>query len=123
MSAGFECDPEVSRADAGEPGLFWVAAYLEDRVYGGPEEGGWYFDRGTLVTDPEVYGTLQAFPAGLPTREAAAAHAERMREGLAALNEGRCPTWSVLSTGIYVVETIKALTLPRYYPEHWQAYE
>ena len=123
MSASNERDPEVVRADADEPGLFWVAAYLENRIFGGPEEGGWYFDRGTLVTDPEVYGTLQAFPAGFPTREAAAAHAERMRGGLAVLNAGRRPTWSVLSTGIYVVETIKALTLPPYHPEHWQTYE
>lgn len=114
---------EVARADADEPGLFWVAAYLEDRIYGGPEEGGWYFDWGTLVTDPEVYSTLQAFPAGFPTWAAAAAHAARMGDGLAALNEGRHPTWSVLSRGVYVVETINAPALPRYHPEYRQTYE
>lgn len=27
----------------------WVAVYQVDRQYGGPEEGGWYYDAGTLV--------------------------------------------------------------------------
>lgn len=103
--------------------MWWVAAYLEDRIYGGAEEGGWHFDRGALVTDPDIYATLQVLPAAFMTQAEAAAHADRMRLGLAVLNEGRRPTWSVLSEGIYVVETIQADTLPRYYPEYCLTYE
>ena len=35
--------------------LFWVGLYLARREYGGPEEGGWFFDQGTLITDPDLY--------------------------------------------------------------------
>ena len=109
--------------DTGEGGLWWVAVFLQDRIYGGPEEGGWYFDRSALVTDPAIYTTLQVSPAAFMTQAEANLHADRMRGGLAALNEGRRPTWSVLSEGIYEVETIQADTLPRYYPEYRPTYE
>lgn len=29
-------------------GSVWVALILEDRVYGGPEEGGWYYNSGDV---------------------------------------------------------------------------
>ena len=29
-----------------EPGRYHVNVYLTDRAYGGPEEGGWYYDTG-----------------------------------------------------------------------------
>ena len=115
------CAPETP--DVGESGLWWVAVYLKDRIYGGPEEGGWYFDRGALVTDPAIYATLQVSPAAFASQAEADLHADRMRAGLAALNKGRRPTWSVLSEGIYEVEAIQADTLPRYYPEYRQTYE
>lgn len=35
-----------------------VAAYMVGREYGGPEEGGWYYDSGRVI--PE---TVRAFPA------------------------------------------------------------
>ena len=31
-----------------------VAFYAVDRAYGGPEEGGWWFDTGELVRLPRV---------------------------------------------------------------------
>lgn len=31
------------------PGQGWLAVYEVDRAYGGPEEGGWWFDCGRLV--------------------------------------------------------------------------
>ncbi|HIA51309.1 MAG TPA: hypothetical protein EYN91_04375 [Candidatus Melainabacteria bacterium] len=30
----------------------YVSIYLEDRAYGGPEEGGWWYDYGVLQADP-----------------------------------------------------------------------
>jgi len=29
-----------------------ATVYLVQRLYGGPEEGGWYYDSGELCTDP-----------------------------------------------------------------------
>ncbi len=123
MSDALEGAHVPETLDIGEGGLWWVAVFLQDRIYGGPEEGGWYFDRGALVTDPDIYATLLVSPAAFMTQAEANLHADRMREGLAALNEGRRPTWSVLSEGIYEVETIQADTLPRYYPAYRQTYE
>ena len=31
-----------------------VAVYLVQRLYGGAEEGGWYYDSGELCTDPAL---------------------------------------------------------------------
>ena len=42
-------------------GLRWVNAYLVDRCYGGPEEGGWWFDSGeSIATVPMSPGTSEA---------------------------------------------------------------
>lgn len=49
---------------------YGVAVYEIDRAYGGPEEGGWYYDTGYLVHF-EVVGT----------HEAATAHALHLRDG------------------------------------------
>jgi hypothetical protein len=38
---------EVDTDENGDP-VWFVNIYEVDRVYGGPEEGGWYFDAGTL---------------------------------------------------------------------------
>lgn len=36
------------------PGTCWVNVYLVDRAYGGPEEGGWWYDTGTAVRSTQV---------------------------------------------------------------------
>ena len=41
-----------------------VAVYLVQRVYGGPEEGGWYYDAGELCTAPELTAFGTTFPVG-----------------------------------------------------------
>lgn len=43
-----------------------VAVYEVDRAYGGPEEGGWYYDAGTVLRE-----TIRCFEAGdLPQLDA-----------------------------------------------------
>ena len=32
---------------------YWAVVYEVDRIYGGPEEGGWWYDAGTLVKSKE----------------------------------------------------------------------
>ena len=104
------------------PTLFWVAAYLVQRVFVGHEEGGWWTDLGELVTDPEVYRQLAGTPAAFVAEGIAEAHADRLRANLAVLNACRWPLWSMLSTGLYEVLVIAAPTLPAAWPERMPTY-
>ena len=101
--------------------LFWVGLYLARREYGGPEEGGWFFDQGTLITDPDLYASLRGTPAAFFTE--ADAHAWKMRAHLSSLNAARRELGSVLSDGRYDVEVIEAAALPAIYPENRPRYE
>lgn len=38
--------------------------YLTQRLYGGPEEGGWYYDSGKLCTDPALTAFGVTFAEG-----------------------------------------------------------
>jgi len=67
----------------------FVNIYLHDRAYGGPEEGGWWYDVGELLESHAV-----------PSSEAEALAAAKEQEFS---NEGRRPVSSVLSEGIYIV--------------------
>ena len=113
---------EDGRDHALTPTLFWVAAYLVERVFAGPEEGGWWADLGALVTDPATYGTLAGLPAAFLTEDAAEAHAEQLRTRLPELNQGRRPLHSALSTGLNDVLVIAAPTLPAIWPEQPSRY-
>ena len=103
--------------------IFWVGVYLEDRAYGGHEEGGWWFDYGQLQKERWVYESAGAFPACYPTRAAAVIARDRMAEGLAELNgERRSDIVSVLSEGRFVA-IIFENELPAHYPERRPRYE
>lgn len=39
----------VKSTEQGEPRLLYVNAYSVERCYGGPEEGGWWYDAGTPI--------------------------------------------------------------------------
>ena len=103
--------------------LFWVAAYLTQRHYGGPEEGGWWFDRGDLVSDPRIYADLQGTPTAFLCEAEATLYANGLRLRLPLVNEGRRSLDSVLSQGLYEIEVVEAATLPTFYPEYWPRYE
>lgn len=47
-----------------------VAVYLVQRLCGGPEEGGWYFDAGELCSAPELTAFGTTFPVGHEDRAA-----------------------------------------------------
>lgn len=85
---------EMEIASRAQP--FWhVHLYLTDRAYGGPEEGGWYYDCGM----PEEHAQN-----GLFMDEDSAVEAARVLNDTVApvLNEGRnADTGSVLSEGCY----------------------
>lgn len=79
-------------------GFYTVAIYLIDRAYGGPEEGGWYYDCGTPYLEPEAALHMRAFDR----LEKAIDYAEYLNVGvLPAWNEDRPEISSVLSEGRY----------------------
>ena len=117
----WETEPDAGPHEP--PCLTWVAVFLVDPSWGGPQDGGWWFDAGELVTDPDIYARLGAYPAAFPTEDAAREQAERMARGLDALNEGRPPKHSVFGQGVYEVHALEALVLPRHWPETAPRYE
>lgn len=90
--------------------LKFVVIWFNTREYGGPEEGGWYFDTGEPVKVYTCYSVGEV--------EFYQKRAERM---VAGSNEGRRPLSSVLSTGRYsvTVEDEK----PEAYPANRPHYE
>lgn len=101
------CDEEFAARVS--VGTIYVNLYLVDRAYGGPEEGGWYYDYGI----PE---------ASIPVKTWAEANREEGR--LLSLpefsNEGRPEIWSVNSQGQYEVyfEDSVAKEFPRMKPHY-----
>jgi len=53
------CGETLSREHTGERQVYWVsiAAFTTGRDYGGPEEGGWYYDTGERIDE-----SLRCFP-------------------------------------------------------------
>lgn len=88
---------------------YYVNTYMHDRSYGGPEEGGWYYD---------VYEALDSIPCKSKDE------CERMREAAEkdaeAENKGRPPVSSVMSRGRLVVrvEDHPAEDHPRHRPHY-----
>jgi hypothetical protein len=89
--------------------FFSAAAYHVCLVYGGPEEGGWWYEAGAPVeTDPEIPPPIIC----TSRREAyAAAHSLQkvLDEGP---NVGLRPKTSVLSSGVYEAKVTPGLPKP-----------
>lgn len=111
METYLEPKPEV-------PKFFCVAIGLEDRAYGGPEEGGWWYD----TFEPlDEYAHMTKI---VITAEEAYRHRDELRQWIVSekLNEGRRPTSSVLSEGQYDVHVYRG-RYPHYVPERRPHYE
>ena len=90
-----------------------VAVYLQDRAFGGPEEGGWWYDTGNHVRTMRVFGN----------ESQAIAYSYRLNEKLATtLNRGRRSISSILSTGRYGAEVYDDFA-PKHYPVTRPHYE
>lgn len=88
---------------------FIVSVYMVDRGYGGPEEGGWWYDRGELVRLVRIFNN----------EESAYAYARKLNDRLdSTLNRGR----RVLSEGRYAAKVHEGIP-PKYYPEARPYYE
>jgi hypothetical protein len=102
-----------------------VALYMVDRVCGGPEEGGWWYDEGDPVDLAEARELLP--DSWQPTfhtswREATAAR-DKLRQAIdaAALNEGRPSISSMASCGQYMACIVTGQ--PHCFPEQRPYYE
>lgn len=97
------------------PGFYTVAIFLVNRAYGGPEEGGWWYDYGVLIDDALPEAAEYGIPSIYASETAAEAHSEQMQVRLdLTVNLGRRSIDSVLSTGRY-----QAMVFPGYPPAHW----
>lgn len=76
---------------------YTVAIYLVDRAYGGPEEGGWWYECGEPVLE------FAAKTRGFARENDAYRYAETLNQSsfIEELNEGRPDIGSVLSRGQY----------------------
>lgn len=126
MNAEYHEDIETGRAhaeaEAERPTHWTVAVYLADRQYGGPEEGGWWYDCGERVNSgPPGSMWLRVF-----TDEGAAyRHAESLQRLLDSEdnNDGQNrDLGSVNCVGRYVAH-VYAGDAPKYYPEITPHYE
>lgn len=92
----------------------YVLAFYEiDRVYGGPEEGGWWYDTGQLV---RIWRTFKA-------EEMAYALAHRANRLLERLQRHRPDVGSVIYRGGRHSVAVYENFAPKFYPEVRPRYE
>lgn len=102
------------------PKAISVAIYEVDRAYGGPEEGGWYFDTGVPSEEYAVY--TKFFDAS--DQNAIDAYVEELGVLVDKVNreENRRSPSSVLSNGDYLAVVTRD-GFPTAYPERRPHYE
>ena len=100
----------VTRGADNEP-VWFVNVYEVSRVYGGPEEGGWYYDAGQLLATYVVPGTC----------EDAHALRERLRDNEWA-STGKASS-VVYSGGEFELEITLGAPAPDFFPEGTPHYE
>lgn len=93
--------------DEDKDNFYSASIHLVDRAYGGPEEGGWYFDYGEPDDGQWIYTRL--FETAKEARE----YADNLEWVVAAMNEDRYEIGSVLSSGRF------AWIIQGGYPHAW----
>lgn len=110
----FEDDDVIAR----EPTALVVAVYETDRRYGGPEEGGWYYDAGELRRVVRVFRPHQKVQAYSLARRINRALDYKRRQD----PHYRSPS-SVLYAGGHLEAEVHKNTAPEFYPERRPHYE
>lgn len=97
--------------------VIFVALYAQDRAYGGPEEGGWWYDTGSLIP-----GTAETFF----NEDNAHARCRALNEAICEPDNERRGSrgnlGSVLCDYALAAEVHRG-SLPAYYPTHRPYYE
>ena len=91
-------------------GPFHLNEYLANRAYGGPEEGGWWYDTGRFVACHGAFGTVDEATAA---RDAKANWLADRRQGLHPPDSVLCTGWPVLRIEPHAGRDFPA-TRPRY---------
>jgi hypothetical protein len=94
-----------------------IALHNVDQAYGGPEEGGWYYDCG------EPCKELADLTRVIKNRNAAWRYFKRMVKLSGELNQGKREVWSVLYDGDRVTAVMQKGTKPYAWPEERPHYE
>lgn len=94
---------DIDDAEVITPAFYTVTLCMIDRCYGGPEEGGWYYDHPTPLTGKDHAAHIRVFTS----EEEALAYARTFEPMIANLNRGRRPLWSVMSSGVYGVHVFE----------------
>jgi hypothetical protein len=111
-----------------QPGFWTVAIYLQDREYGGPEEGGWWYDSGRRLDSLAETGLTPAVCEVVPSlfrnEDDAYGFAGHVNAILDATvnKQRRSDTGSVLSEGRFAAEVHEGWP-PKYYPGQRPYYE
>lgn len=93
---------------------FYVNTYETDRIYGGPEEGGWYYDVGTKINSRR-----------LSTHRKAARIRNRIQKQLDKINqeEHRVSGDQSNATGNYLQVWVESYPAPDHFPYQQPHYE
>jgi len=118
----FYSDDEEEVENRPTPAFWSVAVYLVDRAYGGPEEGGWWYDYGIPIEE-KLDGVGDAWlPHTFKTEQEADDYADEVQVLLDAnVNRGRREISSVLSEGVY--RAIVTGGFPKPFPAERPHYE
>ncbi len=99
------------------PALRWVALYRVRQVWGGPEEGGWWYDQGDLILERDYYPVPGIIPQCFEHHCEALAAQTRMDTVAGQLNAGRRSYQSQYRAEIHCD------TLPDFYPAELPRWE
>ena len=115
------CDPVEAVAKIGELTVkvrttYVVAVYECEQAYGGPQEGGWWFDVGTLARVVKTFAS-ETRAYGYMTRLN-----RRLKSRAIGPNQGRRDYSSVLSDGEYFANVYEN-TAPEGFPDRKPRYE
>jgi hypothetical protein len=102
--------------------LLWVGAYDADRMFGGPEEGGWWYEYGLLITDGRLYAQIGQLPSVHKYLSDAIRARNAMQLALDPLNQGKPDIDSVCCPGRCRAE-IHEGSLPFEYPAQRPSWE
>lgn len=96
---------------------YTVAVFMIDRMWGGAEEGGWWFDAGCPADDE-----YKTYTRTFTSREGALQYREALEHTvIEASNEGRRPISSMASEGAYRAYVCEGA--PKPFPEYRPHYE
>lgn len=114
---------EPEDEDEPEPLFWYLNVYLTDRAYGGPEEGGWWYNYGVPATDlPDVAVCYGPYTNSEEDQESMRIRREVIQMYLDKHNsERRSDLNSVLSEGRYIV--CREGHVAQYWPKEKPYYE